>query len=71
MTKVYKVELLVVDTDDLGEEEVRDLLEHTRYPNHAISPRVMAVESREVEWSDEHPLNNATTEQEAFRKLFG
>ena len=49
--------LLVVDSDDLGEDEVQYVLERTRYPNHCIAPRVMETRTREVDWSDDHPLN--------------
>jgi len=70
-TKVHRVEVLIVDTDDVGADGVRELLEHTRYPNRAISPQVMAVETREVEWTDEHPLNRTATAEDAYRALFG
>lgn len=70
-TKVHRIEVLVIDHDDVGADGVRELLEHTRYPNRAIRPHVMAVESREVEWSDEHPLNHAETQGDACRELFG
>lgn len=71
MTKVHRVTLLIVDHDDLGIEDVRDVIENARYPNRCIAPRVMASETREVEWSDEHPLNRASTEAPAFAELFG
>ena len=67
--KVYKVTLLVVDHDRLGEGETRDVLEHTKYPNHCIGPVVMDVQTAEVEWSDDHPLNTGKQAQ-AFAELF-
>lgn len=70
-TKVHRVTLLIVDHDDVGEEGVRSLLEHTRFPNRAINPDVLRVETREVEWSDDHPLNRRDTHEAAYRALFG
>lgn len=69
-TKVHKVTLCVVDHDDLGPEEVKVVLENQKYPNWCIHPRVRGVETREVEWSDDHPLNLSTTSAKAFEDLF-
>lgn len=70
-TRVYKIELLVVDHDGLGESNLTDVIEHARYPNWCISPVVMAINSHEVEWDDNHPLNNRTTMRDAYDDLFG
>lgn len=70
-TKVHRVALLVIDTDDLGAEEVVEVIESTRYPNYCIAPDVLGVETREVEWHDEHPLNRAETFDAAVADLFG
>lgn len=69
-TKVYKIELMVIDHDGIGEDDIVALLEHTRYANHAISPRVMGVDDREVEWSDDHPLNQIGGCDAAYDALF-
>lgn len=69
-TKVHRVTLTIIDHDDLGADGVREVLEHARYANRCISPRVMAVETRDVEWSDAHPLNHAATADAAIRALF-
>ena len=70
MTKVHKVTLLIIDHDDLGADEVREVIENTRYPNRCIAPDVMAIETREVKWSDDHPLNKHDTHRQAFVELF-
>lgn len=70
-TKVYRVEVLVVDHDGLGADGIKEVLENQRYPNWCISPYVMSAESRDVEWSDEHPLNQRTTMRDFFLGLFG
>lgn len=70
MTKVFKVELLIVNHDKLTMNEIAETLENANYPNDCIYPRVMEITSREVEWSDEHPLNNKNTQKEAYIRLF-
>ena len=49
-----------MDFDELGEDEIRALLENTRYPNHALEMmKVVNVQSKELgEWEDDHPLNS-------------
>lgn len=69
--KVHKVTILIVDSDDLGKVAVRETLESTHYPNHCIAPQVMAIESVEVEWCDEHPLNRSDTVHAEYKRLFG
>lgn len=69
-TKVRCVTLMIVDHDDLGTDDVITVIENTRYPNRCITPRVARIESIDVEWSDEHPLNQPGWRNEFFR-LFG
>lgn len=69
-TKVHRAVLLIVDTDDIGESGIRDVIPNTRYPNRCIAPEVMNVETREVAWDDHHPLNSKRTQREAFDELF-
>lgn len=70
MTKVHRIVLCVVDHDQLGTDEVRSVLESTHYPNHCISPRVVEVATRQVDWTDEHPLNQDATATDALNELF-
>lgn len=70
-TKVHRVVLLVVDHDDLGVEGVVREIENVRFPNDCMSPRVMRVDTREVVWDDNHPLNRKDTRGAAFDDLFG
>jgi len=51
--KAYKVELLVLDLNNVGvcEETLCEDLEY-------LFPQVMSIESKEIgEWDDDHPLN--------------
>ena len=69
-TKVYKIEIMVIDHDDLGKEEIKNVIENTKYPKLCISPDVRSIKGREVEWTDEHPLNNCGTSARAYTDLF-
>lgn len=69
--KAYRVELLIVDSDNLGDEDIKEVIEETRYPNRCISPEVMSIEGKDIgEWHDEHPLNQLSTSKEYYTQLF-
>jgi hypothetical protein len=68
--KVHRIELMVVDHDGLGIDEVVTVLENQKYPNWCIYPQVMATDTREIEWSDGHPLNSKDKAEAEFRRLF-
>ena len=68
--KVFKVTLMIIDQDGLGEQGVRDVLVDTSYPNDCIAPDVVSIESRDIEWSDGHPLNSVGKWKETFEELF-
>lgn len=69
-TSVYKVEVMVIDHDEIGEGGVISAIENARYPNRCIAPRVMGVETRAVDWHDRHPLNLTGQSEGAYRELF-
>lgn len=69
--RVYRVELFIFEDDNLGAAGVKEVLENTRYPNHCMAPSVVQIETREIEWSDDHPLNRRDTFRAAYEKLFG
>lgn len=68
--KVYKLEVMIIDFDRIGAPEAVSALENANYPNDCISPNVMLVQQAEIEWSDNHPLNNSDTILEAYNDLF-
>lgn len=69
--KVYKIEMLVVDFDQLGESAIIETIETTRYPNHCIAPSVHAIECRDIgPWDDNHPLNNKSKADAEYARLF-
>ena len=70
MTKVHKVVLLIVDHDDLGADDVVVEIQNVRYPNRCLSPEVMEIETTEVDWDDNHPLNSSATAKGEFERIF-
>jgi hypothetical protein len=70
--KVYKVELMIIDHDDLGEKEIVSELQNVRYANDCIAPHVVTIAERELgEWTDDHALNSSTGWKAEFRRMFG
>lgn len=70
--KAHKVELLIVDHDGLGSQEITDVIENIKYPNWCIYPEVKSVETKDIgEWNDDHALNQLGEESDKFyQKLF-
>lgn len=61
--KAHIITLVVVDLDEVGAEEIKDILENIKYPNHCMSPTAEKIETFEIgEWRDDHPLNLQTTD---------
>jgi hypothetical protein len=66
--KAYKIELLVVDHENCGEDEIIFYLENVKY----IYPSVMSIQSKDIgEWDDDHPLNKIDTAKQTYDDLFG
>jgi hypothetical protein len=66
--QAYKVEVLIIDFEGHGAEEIRSLLENSRY----LAPQVKSIEARDIgEWTDEHPLNKRATADATYKELFG
>lgn len=68
--KVFKVTLCVVDLEEWGREEVLRAIEGGGDHSGCTLVSVHGVEEREVDWTDDHPLNYRD-KGEAFRALFG
>jgi hypothetical protein len=69
--QAIKIELLIVNFDGLDLEEIKSVIENTRYPNHCISPQVMSAEVKEIgDWDDDHLLNDQETCKQEFNRLF-
>lgn len=69
--KAYKIELLVIDFDQLGSDEIKSILENSNYPNDCISPSAMRITEAEIgPWSDDNPLNSGKTRAAEYARIF-
>ena len=61
--KAYKLEVLVIDFEKLGSEEVKLCIENEKYMN----PSVLSIDEIDIgDWSDDHPLNKNTTDKKFY-----
>lgn len=68
--KAYKIELLVIDFEDVGSDIPR-MIEDQKYPNYCIAPTVMAVQEADIgEWNDDHPLNKRDKQKDYYDTVF-
>lgn len=57
--KAYKLEVLVIDHEQRGPEEVKLCIENEKY----MTPKVMNITEIDIgDWSDDHPLNKIKTD---------
>lgn len=69
--KAYKIELLVIDFDELGKDSIIQEIENANYPNDCLSPMVKSVVEKDIgEWHDDHPLNKLSTVDVTYKELF-
>lgn len=70
--QAHKIEILIIDLDEIGADEIKSVLENTRYPNRCISPEVKSIKTVDIgEWDDDHPLNSFDTADAEYKRLFG
>lgn len=69
--KAYKIELLIIDHDKIGADDIINVLENTRYPSRCISPKVKNIIEKDIgEWYDDHPFNFRDSEDKEYKRLF-
>lgn len=69
--KAFKLEILIIDFDGIGAEEIKTVIENARYPNRCILPSVMASVERDIgEWHDDHQLNKFSSMEKAYQDIF-
>ena len=69
--KAYKVEILIIDFDNMSQDDVESVIENTKYPNRCISPDVISIEEADIgEWHDDHPLNRGDKMKAEYARLF-
>lgn len=65
--KAYKIEIFVIDHENIGEENIKGTLENVRY----INADVKSIKSVDIgEWDDDHPLNKRATADAEYERLF-
>lgn len=65
-TRIVKIVAYVVDIDDWGEKNIRQELEG--FQDGLVT--VTEMESKFVDWSDDHPLNKIGKNVKALAELF-
>lgn len=69
--KAYKLEILIIDNDNIGGTNIIEVLENQHYPNYCISPIVKDIVEADIgEWHDDHPLNKKSTYDIEYKRLF-
>ncbi len=69
--KAHKIEILIIDHDELGAEEIKAVIENQKYPNWSISPEVKEINTVDIGyWHDNHPLNLSSKSQKEYEKIF-
>ena len=65
--KAYKLEVLVIDTNEVGIDCVLEAVEESRY----VSIDILEVSEADIgEWMDDHPLNKHSTKRDEYNRLF-
>jgi hypothetical protein len=63
----HKVELLILDGENISREDVVYFLENVKY----LWPKVLSIKTKEIEdWNDDHPLNKGENLHEGIEELF-
>lgn len=66
--KAYKVEVLVLDFEDYGQEQIELMLGDVR----GLSSSIQSIQKADIgQWADEHPLNHRSNAKVEYQRLFG
>ena len=69
--KAYKIEIFVIDYDEIGSDDIKETIENASFPNDCISLKIKNIIEKDIgEWHDDHPLNKRATCDEEYKKLF-
>jgi hypothetical protein len=70
--KAYKIEILVIDHEEVGPEQIKEYIEDAKFPNYCFGLKVKNMIEKEIgEFNDDHPLNKKVTCEDEYKKLFG
>ena len=64
--KVCKIELFVLDSENSSDEDIIEMVTLTKH----VYTKVISLDSRTVEWTDDHPLNKNSTFDAAYKEVF-
>jgi hypothetical protein len=65
--KAYKLEILIIDHENSGEENIKRAVKDLRY----YYPSILSTKEADIgEWSDDHPLNKHNTQKAAVEEYF-
>lgn len=68
---VVKITSYFVNHDKLDDGEIQAVIEGAHYPNRCMSPKVIEIERRTIDYEDNHPINKLDGHEQEFRQLFG
>lgn len=69
--KAYKIEILIIDHDNLGPASLKNELENANFANDCINIQIKNMIEKDIgEWTDDHPLNNRLTQDQEYINLF-
>ena len=69
--KAYKIEILVIDNENIGSDDIKETIENVSFPNHCLVLKVKNIIEKDIgEWHDNHPLNKKATCDNEYKKLF-
>lgn len=67
----HKVEILIIDLENIGSKNIKYLLEQANFPNDCLSCLVKSIETAAIgEWHDDHPLNKKATSEAEYARIF-
>ena len=65
--KAYKYEIVIIDHEEVGQEEIIGILKSSRH----INPIILSQGEAEIgQWSDEHPANKRESFKDFFERIF-
>jgi len=68
----YKIEIFVIDYDEIGKEQIKEYINEADFPNHCLDLKVKNMVEKDIgEWHDDHPLNKKAICETEYKRLFG
>ncbi len=69
--EVHRIVITVIDFDQLGADEVCDVLQNANYSNDCIDPFIVECRTEDIgDWHDDHPLNKPDLCDAEIARLF-